>query len=124
MTYTSLEQSKTLMYLGLDEKTADLTITSNSITSYIHIKGLKRGNKEYPCWSAEALLEILPDEVYIEEEDDTAYLAISKENCTYIVSYDSKLRLDEELVFIESMGEDLADVLFKIIEWLLTNKLI
>lgn len=26
--------------------------------------------------------------------------------------------------FIDSMGEDLANVLFKVIEWLLTNKLI
>lgn len=124
MTYTSKEQSKALMHLGLDEKTADLTITSNSITPYIHIKGLERGNKEYPCWSAEALLELLPDEVYIDEEDDTGYLTILKESVTYIVSYDSKQRIDETLVFIESMGEDLADVLFKIVEWLLTNELI
>lgn len=124
MTYTSLEQSKTLMYLGLDEKTADLTITSNSITPYIHIKGLERGNKEYPCWSAEALLEILPDEVYIDEQDDTAYLKIVKEDCTYTISYYSKERIDEVLNFIDAMGEDLADVLFKIIEWLLTNKFI
>lgn len=43
---------------------------------------------------------------------------------TYIVSYDSKQRIDETLVFIESMGGDLADVLFKIVKWLLTNKLI
>lgn len=124
MTHTTLEQSKALVHLGLDEKTADLTITSNAITPYIHINGLVRGNKEYPCWSAEGLLEILPDEVYIDKEEDTGYLTILKEDDTYIVSYDSKERIDEELTFIQSMGEDLADVLFKIVKWLLTNKLI
>lgn len=122
MTYTTLEQSKALMHLGLDEKTADLTITSNAITPYIHIKGLKRGSKEYPCWSAEALLELLPSEVFIKEKEDTAYLKIMKVGA-YIVSYDSKER-DGIPNYIHSMGDDLADVLFKIVEWLLTNKLI
>lgn len=122
MTYTSIEQSKALIKLGLDEKTADLTITSNSITPYIHINGLERGNKEYPCWSAEALLELLPSEVYIKEKDDTACLKIMKVGA-YIVCYDSKER-DDIPNFIHSMGDDLADVLFKVIEWLLTNKLI
>lgn len=122
MTYTSIEQSKALMYLGLDEKTADLTITSNAITPYIHVKGLKRGSKEYPCWSAEALLELLPDEVYIKEKEDTACLKIMKVGA-YIVSYDSKEK-DDIPNFIHSMGDDLADVLFKVIEWLLINKLI
>lgn len=124
MTYTTLEQSKALIHLGLDEKTADLTITSNAITPYIHIKGLGRDDKEYPCWSAEALLEILPDEVYIDEEEDTGYLTILKEDDTYNVYYESRERTDEELVFTQSIGTDLADVLFKIVEWLLTNKLI
>lgn len=123
MTYTSIEQSKALMHLGLDEKTADMTIISDAIDAYPHTAET-RGKKEYPCWSAEALLEILPDEVYVDEEEDTGYLTILKEGDTYIVSYDSKQRIDEELVFIESTGEDLADVLFKVIEWLLTNKLI
>ena len=122
MTHTTLEQSKALIHLGLDEKTADLTIISNDTTPYFHTKKSKRGSKEYPCWSAEALLEILPSEVYIEEEDDTAYLKIIKDGCTYTVSYYSKDRIN--LNFIDAMGEDLADVLFKVIEWLLTNKLI
>lgn len=124
MTYTSLEQSKALIHLGLDEKTADLTITSNAITPYIHIKGLGRGDKEYPCWSAEALMKILPDEVYVDEDEDTGYLIILKEEDTYNVYYESRERTDEELVFTQSLGTDLADVLFKIVEWLLTNKLI
>ena len=97
MTYTSIEQSKALMRLGLDEKTADLTIIPNSAIPYTHIKEWKRGSKEYPCWSAEVLLEILPSEVYIEEEDDMAYLKIVKEDCTYTVSYYSKERLDNVL---------------------------
>ena len=109
------------MHLGLDEETADLTI-STGIIPYIHIKGLKRGNKEYPCWSAEALLELLPNEVYINGKEDTACLNIMKVGA-YIVSYDSKERNDIPN-FVHSMGDDLADVLFKIVKWLLTNKLI
>lgn len=129
MTYTSLEQSKALMHLGLDEKTADLYYqqTDDAVDRWeVHI-GKKDAQNEFPqvcCWSAEALLEILPDEVYVDEEEDTGYLTILKDGCTYNVFYESKQRIDEELVFIQSMGEDLADVLFKITEWLLTNKLI
>lgn len=129
MTYTTLEQSKALMHLGLDEETADMYYqqTDDAVDRWeVHI-GKKDVQNEFPqvsCWSAEALLGILPDEVYIDEEDDTGYLTILKEGVTYIIFYDSKQRIDETLIFIESMGEDLANVLFKIVEWLLTNKLI
>lgn len=129
MTHTTLKQSKALVHLGLDEKTADLYYqqtedTVDSWETHIGKKDAQNERPQIPCWSAEALLEILPDEVYIDKEEDTGYLTILKEDNTYIVSYDSKQRTDEELVFIQSMGEDLADVLFKLIEWLLTNKLI
>lgn len=128
MTYTTIEQSKALMHLGLNDNTADMYYqqTEDAVGCWeVHI-GKKDAQNEFPhvsCWSAEALLEILPDEVYIDEEDDTGYLTILKEDDTYIVSYDSKER-DDIPNYIHSMGDDLADVLFKIVEWLLTNKLI
>lgn len=128
MTYTTIEQSKALVNLGLDEKIADMYYqqTEDAVGCWeVHI-GKKDAQNEFPqipCWSAEALLEVLPDEVYIDEEDDTGYLTILKEDDTYIVSYDSKER-DDIPNYIHSMGDDLADVLFKIVEWLLTNKLI
>lgn len=132
MTHTTLEQSKALIHLGLDEKTADLTITSNAITPYIHIKGLERGSKEYPCWSAEALLDILPKNVYKEEDDDV----VDNEDLEYSLDID-KTELDdtyfigyryEDIVaykhyVIQEEGE-LISVLFKIVTWLLTNKFI
>lgn len=129
MTHTTLEQSKALMYLGLDEKTADMYYqqTEDAVDRWeVHI-GKCDAQNEHPqisCWSAEALLEVLPDEVYVDEEEDTGYLTILKEDDTYNVYYESRERTDEELVFTQSIGTDLSDVLFKIVEWLLTNKLI
>lgn len=120
MTYTTLEQSKALMNLGLDEKTADLTITSNSITPYIHIKGLERGNKEYPCWSAEALLEILPDDIHT--NDTEYYLHTWKDGTKWYIQYILSFDMGDKLAASEE-GE-LIDSLFKMIIWLLTNKLI
>lgn len=123
MTYTSIEQSKALVQLGLDEKTADLTIISDSTTPYIHIDGLKRGNKEYPCWSAEALLDIIPKHICMEDGKDYS-LVIEKtdDDIAYFIGYHDVDMLRYEYV-IEETGE-LIPTLFKIIEWLLTYKLI
>lgn len=129
MTYTTIEQSKALVNLGLDEKIADMyyQLTEDTVENWeVHLGKMDvqiDALPQIPCWSAEALLEVLPDEVYIDEEEDTGYLTILKEDDTYIVSYDSKER-DDIPNYIHSMGDDLADVLFKIVEWLLTNKLI
>ena len=131
MTHTSIEQSKALMHLGLDEKTADLTIISNDIVPYFHTKESKRGSKEYPCWSAEALLDILPKNVYKEEDDDTVdnedleySLDIDKtEDDTYFIGYRYEDIVAYKHYVIQEEGE-LISVLFKIVEWLLTNKFI
>lgn len=123
MTHTSLEQSKALIKLGLDEKTADLTIVSNDSTPYIHINGLKRGNKEYPCWSAEALLDILPK--YICDVDNEEYsfnIEKTEDGNTYFIGYKYVDRLDYDYL-IDATGE-LIVVLCKVIKWLLTYKLI
>lgn len=122
MTYTTIEQSKALVKLGLDEKTADLTITSNAITPYIHINGLKRGDKEYPCWSAEALLEILPKYIYDVDNEEYCFTIEKEEDGTYSIGYKYVDRLNYDYL-IQETGE-LIPVLFKIVEWLLTYKLI
>lgn len=123
MTYTTLEQSKALVKLGLDGKTADLTIISDSTTPHIHIKGLKRGTKEYPCWSAEALLDIIPKHICTKDGKDYS-LVIEKtdDDIAYFIGYHDVDMLRYEYV-IEETGE-LIPTLFKIIEWLLTYKLI
>lgn len=120
MTYTSIEQSKALIKLGLDEKTADLTIISNDIAPYFHTKESKRGTKEYPCWSAEALLEFLPDDIYT--NDTEYYLHTYKEGTKWYIQYTYSFDIGDELAVSEE-GE-LINSLFKIIVWLLTNKLI
>lgn len=111
------------MHLGLDEKTADLTISSNAITPYINIEGLKRGSKEYPCWSAEALLDILPKHICSEDCKDYSLVIEKTENdIDYFIAYHDVDMLRYEYA-IEETGE-LISALFKIVEWLLTNKLI
>lgn len=124
MTYTTLEQSKVLMHLGLDEKTADLYYqqTDDAVCRWeVHI-GKKDAQNEFPqvsCWSAEALLGILPDDIYTNEE---YYLYTWKEGTKWYIQYILSFDMGDKLAASEE-GE-LINSLFKMIVWLLTNKLI
>lgn len=128
MTYTTLEQSKVLMNLGLDEKTADMyyQLIEDTVDRWeVHI-GKKDAQNEFPqvsCWSAEALLDIIPKHIYTKDGKDYS-LVIEKtdDDIAYFIGYHDVDMLRYEYV-IEETGE-LIPTLFKIIEWLLTNKLI
>ena len=78
---TSLEQSKKLLSLGLDPSTADMwwsrcTITdfgdNNLKVSYAvtpcNISQFKNTDKDIPCWSLTALLELMPIGSHIEKK--------------------------------------------------------
>ena len=59
MIATSIEQSKKLLELGLDPKTADMWY---DVTNHIRI-GQRQNTYQFswmPCWSLEALLELIP----------------------------------------------------------------
>lgn len=131
MTHTNLAQSKKLVDLGLDPKTADMTIISDAIDAYPHTAET-RGKEEYPCWSAEALLDLLPRIVHEHEseisddrdEDDWDYaLDIEKEYSTWFIGYryNSYHEHGNDAYAISACGELLTG-LFSITEWLLKHK--
>jgi hypothetical protein len=131
MTHTNLAQSKALANLGLDPKTADMTIISDAFNAYPHTAET-RGKKEYPCWSAEALLDLLPRRIYegeaeisddIDDEDWVYALDIEKdEHSTWFIGYRHNAFLKPRGGYeITACGELLAG-LFAITEWLLRHK--
>ena len=88
MNYTSIEQAKHLLELGLDPNSADmLWERHNKEEPYVTIKpwtikGKSIGSHVLPCWSLEALLEVMPKIPRVEYnlvlpgiEDDTPYIA-------------------------------------------------
>ena len=72
MNYTTIEQSKKLIELGLDASTADMYYPDMYYPEYdlIHSKiPLFMGDDFYsdsdiPCWSLGALLEVMPKNIY------------------------------------------------------------
>ena len=100
--YTTIEQSKKLVELGLDPSTADMyyfldpTPAGNIYHLAVQrvdvgIKNLPQYNEgDIPCWSLSALLELMP---YYEIAKDTDYIVIDS-----IGDYALKTEGDETLL--------------------------
>lgn len=76
MTYTSIEQSNKLLELGLPRHTADLSYEyvkyDDDRDPAFPLAMHKPKIMDIPCWSAEALLELLPEIVCDEEGNEFA----------------------------------------------------
>lgn len=143
MNYTNIEQSKKLATV-LPLKSADLwwteiykgkitedhqRVTAEKPSYNLSLVKLSENNysidtiNDIPCWSAEALLNILPKHISTEDGKDYSLVIEKTENdIDYFIAYHDVDMLRYEYV-IEETGE-LISVLFKIVEWLLTNKFI
>jgi hypothetical protein len=116
MNYTTIEQSKKLLELGLNPETADMwwTPLNWQLTEYyVEVKqdGIGTPKNPLPCWSLGALLELIPD-----IPDCTILFA--KSECEYgmcITPLDSGLALNE----IEANNP--FEVVYNMIVWLLEN---
>lgn len=95
--YTSLEQSRMLMMLGLNPNTADMfwMKESNAPDDYenVSIPYSECGDLDVddgiPCWSTGALIELLPSEIW---KDKTMYpLVIVKRSDCYCVEYNANV---------------------------------
>ena len=87
--YTSLEQSKRLIAAGLDPNTADMVWTyEDMIEDYFPYIGLVPiQEKDLPCWSVGALIDVLPSAVS-NEFGDIFELVIKKYDVSdYSVRY-------------------------------------
>ena len=70
--YTSIEESKKLLELGLSAESADMCYIKNSIlvgidVPFVKDKFSKQG--DIPCWSLGALLEVMPKFIPFEDSE-------------------------------------------------------
>lgn len=97
--YTTIEQSKKLIELGLNPMTADMLYTSLDNFKEPWVWNSKPGMhpSDVPCWSTEALLDIL-DETIVTEEDDEYRLNFGKDGTSYYMFYEDVYRLKDNVI--------------------------
>ena len=134
--YTTIEESKKLLELGLNSETADACydVGYGQIKAHIECENFTSyfTNDEYPelkdryipCWSLAALIELLPD--WIEYWDKEGYfhdvfLNIRKHTVTY--RYFDRF-LDTNIQLFEASDKSLTSCVCKTIIWLLKNNYI
>ena len=120
--YTTIEQSKKLVELGLNPDTADMFYSRrpNGKSEYSVLPDFKPEGRlevftkvDLPCWSLGALLELMPKELeddldlcYGTFDGNGEYQALWTCSCMNHVNF----------------GETSIDAAFKVVCWLLENK--
>ena len=117
MNYTSIEQSKTLLELGLEPKTSDMMYVQHQTVPIIK-NDCFAIEFDTPCWSTEALLELMPD--VIDNHLVGHRLTIDREGKTFNVSYDSIMTKEPVILYAES---NLLDAVYQMMVYLLKNNL-
>ena len=109
MVATSIEQSKKLLELGLDSKTADLYYWRGAD---LRIGGYKARDKELdiPAWSLDALLKLIPN--YGIHNID------GKVSCVFY----SVPKISPHPQYVTDDYNTLFDTIYDMISWLLVNK--
>lgn len=102
--FTTKEQSERLISCGVNIETADYTISGKMIVD--HTLGDPRGKKEIPCWSMNALLDIVPESIIDNHNEYQFYMMPSAGK--WIVGYFSGK--------IKFTSSDLIDCLVNLIE--------
>lgn len=114
---TSIEQSKKLIELGIDIKTADMDYIqfANAPKEYDCVANMWNNEHEedwIPAWSLSALLDVLKSEID-GEEGETYQLNIEKDGTWWNVWY--KEKYDEANPIEIESTEDLVDACVKMI---------
>ena len=119
MNYTSIEESKKLIELGLNRDTADLVYQfnflieenddqPNFVSGSLHDTPLEN----IPCWSIGALLKVMPKCIVVEHRNYFSYIV-----CLDTVSYEDT----KGNVIIRFHYDTLFDSIYAIVVWLLEN---
>jgi hypothetical protein len=125
--YTDREQSDTLEKAGLKGETSDLVYPEKTDGGHYDIPSMREGmegRNDIPCWSAGALLEIIPEKIKaVNVKHDYEWeFSFDKLKDKYVVSYTNPvLDFYEETPVYEAYG-DLMEVLVKTVKYLLENK--
>lgn len=103
MNLTSAEQSKKLIELGIDENTRDYVVFDRMT-----------GNHQFPAWTAEKLLELMPSEDNFSDENYIDMrLCIGYCHIDYINAWDG-------IIHTES-AETLLETAFNMMCWILKH---
>ena len=130
MNYTSIEQSKKLLELGLSPESADMyylgladidtgKILFSENSSPIEV-GSPYGENTLPCWSVGALIKVLPHDIVYQTklfEPTHCRLNLSKTGVGYASSIDRYPDRSFNQCWTEN--PDLIDALYNCIVWLL-----
>ena len=112
--FTSLEQSKKLVELGLDPSTADMHYYSFRRKDDVIVWTPEIGETskyDIPCWSVGRLIELMPYRIF--DNGVSKYLSIVKdESDTFCITY-----YDITIAAFE----DIASTCFKAMVWLIEN---
>ena len=143
MNYTSIEQSKKLLELGMSPETADMhygnmcvkglgysDLFRAGLSSYEEaVRNYDNIKKEYhvekyegivawevlPCWSVGALLEIMP---IIIRKDKRHYYTL------HIIGHRKVIYAKNRCVFHKEIARPLIDACYNMVVWLLENNFI
>ena len=116
--YTSIEQSKRLLELGLDPKSADMNWHDMPgigkfvrAFPYVHENGATEGF--LPCWSVGALLELMPICNLYDERT-------KKYPSRWSFNYNGDTMID----YHETSADNIIDAAYDMMVWLLENNYI
>ena len=131
--YTSIEQSKKLLELGLSPESADCHYNSQALDNdgnHPMLYGVCSFEYDIPCWSVGALLELMPANIKAKESTEPYSLMVFKDKVEsngddyYRVEYGYRnpMTVGWLNAWYETKGGiDLMESVFLMVCWLLEN---
>lgn len=117
MNYTTIEQSKKLLELGLNPNTADMVYWMGEYITHSYSE-CQHKEEQIPIWSVGALLELMP--LSIVGWDNETYARYFIGNCAEYATGTSKY--DKGLISIPS--DSMFKCVYSMVCWLLQNNYI
>jgi hypothetical protein len=116
---TSIKQSKILIELGIDVKTADMCYIDGSDND-CQVKDGTLDDEDIPAWSLTALSKFILSSI-MDDNENVYKFYISKDSLNRWIAY-YKNDNDNVSIYICEESEDLINVIFEMVYWLLKYK--
>lgn len=119
--FTTVEQSKKLLELGLNPESADMYYEPSAgfgtEPSEISVGDIKYAHpRSVPCWSLGALLEVIPKQ--LEKQKYWKTLLVNIESNRDVVSY---VNYSDESSLYDAIGDTPKEAAYNMVVWLLEN---
>lgn len=119
--YTTIEQSKKLLELGLSPESADMRwVALNWQETEYYVEAISEGfdvPKSYvPCWSLGALLEVLPTHIQIKSE--VFHYEMMPDFGSCLIQYKN---VEGDKILNQSIEDTLLEATYSMVVWLLEN---